>query len=152
MNLFLAVLPLLAPVALLLVGYVVGGRTERRHFARLTTGEAQPHLPAPVALRQCPEGTQHCGLVMGSVVISHDYFKRFLAIIRMLFGGRLGSYETLLERARREALLRLREQAYALGATHVYNIKFETAAISGRGRQAGVGALEVLVYGTAVRL
>ncbi|WLD57619.1 YbjQ family protein [Salinispirillum sp. LH 10-3-1] len=145
------ILPLLAPLALLITGYVVGGYLERRHFERLALGEAEQDLPTAIALRHCPEQMQYCGLVMGSVVISHDYFKRFLAIIRMLFGGRLRSYETLLERARREALLRLREQARALGATHVYNLKFETATISGRGRQAGIGSLEVFVYGTAVR-
>ncbi|MFY0664970.1 MAG: YbjQ family protein [Natronospirillum sp.] len=149
--LFNALLPLLAPLALLLTGYFVGGYLERQHFARLEVAEVAVDLPKAIASRHCPESMAHCGLVMGSVVISHDYFKRFLAIIRMLFGGRLRSYETLLERARREALLRLREQARALGATHVYNLKFETAAISGRGRQAGIGSLEVFVYGTAVR-
>ena len=148
--LFSVLLPLLAPLALLLIGYFVGGYLERQHFARLEAAEAANDLPIAIASRHCPDAMTHCGLVMGSVVISHDYFKRFLAIVRMLFGGRLRSYETLLERARREALLRLQEQAQAMGATHVYNLKFETAAISGRGRQAGIGSLEVFVYGTAV--
>ena len=44
-------------------------------------------------------------------MVSVDYFKRFLAGLRMIFGGRVSSYESLLDRARREALLRMRLQA-----------------------------------------
>jgi uncharacterized protein YbjQ (UPF0145 family) len=47
--------------------------------------------------------------VSGSVVVSVDYFKRFLAGLRTLVGGRVTSYETLLDRARREAILRCKE-------------------------------------------
>ena len=45
------------------------------------------------------------------VVISLDHFKRFLAGLRALVGGRIRSYETLLDRARREALMRMKEAA-----------------------------------------
>ena len=52
------------------------------------------------------EGVDASGaqLVSGSVVISSDYFKTFVAGFRAFFGGRFRGYETLLERARRDAL------------------------------------------------
>ena len=43
-------------------------------------------------------------LVAGSVVISEDYFKRIVSSLQSLFGGRLRSYESLVDRARREAV------------------------------------------------
>ena len=54
-------------------------------------------------------------LVSGSAVISVDYFKRILFSLRNIFGGNVKSYESLLERARREALLRMKELARERG-------------------------------------
>lgn len=68
----------------------------------------------------------------------------------MLVGGRLNTYETLLDRARREALLRMREQAQTLQAATVFNVKLQTAAIAGRSARAGIACLEVIAYGTAL--
>ena len=84
----------------------------------------------------------------GNVVISVDYFKRFVAGLRNLVGGRITTYETLLDRARREAILRMKEQAHGLGGYIVFNVKLETASIS-KGRKNTVGSVEVLAYGTA---
>jgi uncharacterized protein YbjQ (UPF0145 family) len=88
-------------------------------------------------------------MVTGSVVISVDYFKRFVAGLRKLVGGRVTTYETLLDRARREAILRMKERAKDLGAYIVFNVKIETASIS-KGRKQTVGSVEVLAYGTAL--
>ncbi|ROQ18660.1 MULTISPECIES: YbjQ family protein [Marinimicrobium] len=144
--------PLIFGLVLLATGFVSGRILERRHYQRIIEAETRPgqvmvfseRLPPP---ELTPPQTQ---LVMGSVVVSVDYFKRFIAALRLLVGGRLNSYESLIDRARREALLRLREEAAALGADRVFNIKFETAAIAGRGRENSVGSLEVLAYGTAL--
>ena len=81
--------------------------------------------------------------------MSVDYFKRFLAALRNLFGGRVTSYESLLDRARRESLLRMKEKAAALGASMVFNVKYETASIS-KGAGNTIGSIEVLAYGTAL--
>ena len=88
-------------------------------------------------------------LVAGSVVVSVDYFKRFLAGLRGLVGGRVVAYESLLDRARREAILRMKQQARELNAAMVFNIKIETSSIS-RNARGGVGSIEVLAYGTAL--
>ena len=89
-------------------------------------------------------------MVTGSVVVSVDYFKRFFAALRRLTGGRLTSYESLLDRARREAVLRMKDQARRRGAQLVFNVKLETASIS-KGQRDSVGSVEVLAYGTALR-
>ena len=59
------------------------------------------------------------------------------------------SYESLVDRARREALLRMQAEAQAAGAVAVINTKFETSRISANAQQ-GIGSVEVLVYGTAL--
>ena len=84
-------------------------------------------------------------------MVSHDYFKNFLAQLRMMIGGRIKSYEPLLDRARREAVLRMKEQALARGHNRVVNMRLETSRLAnsrrGGKRTAGV---EVLAYGTAL--
>jgi uncharacterized protein YbjQ (UPF0145 family) len=143
--------PLIVGGTLLLLGFIAGGITERRHYKSIRERERDnsvlvfpqrlppPQFPAP-----------HTALVMGSVVISADYFKRFVAMLRMLVGGRLNTYETLLDRARREALLRMREQAQSMGAATIFNVKVQTASIAGRSARAGIACLEVIAYGTAL--
>ena len=87
-------------------------------------------------------------LVCGNAVISVDYFKPFAAGLRGIIGGRIGSYESLFERARREAMLRMKIEARRHGGNIVLNVKFETTRIySGGGR--GAISVEALAYGTA---
>jgi len=136
-------------LVLLVVAYFIGGYLERRHYRSLIEREhAMNTLPA-VSIRTPPAGDFTCELVRGNCTISVDYFKRFLATLHAFFGGRVTSYETLLDRSRREALLRLKEDAQQHGATLVLNVKYETASVfKGSGRS--VGSVEVLAYGTAL--
>lgn len=140
-------------VSSLLAGYGFGRYFEWNHFESLREREDGFGRRVPLLnikrppMADPPPSTQ---LVLGSVVISVDYFKRLLATIRLLFGGNLGSYESLVERARREALLRMREKAAALGATMVVNVRLETASISKGIGQNAIGSVEALAYGTAV--
>ena len=137
-------------LSLLVLGYVTGSIAESRHYRSIREREQALRGVLLVATRHLPPGTTgRTELVTGSVVISVDYFKRFLAGLRQLFGGRLSSYESLIDRARREAILRMKEEARAKGAQMVFNIKLETASIS-KGRRDTIGSVEVLAYGTAV--
>ena len=135
---------------LLSLGYVVGQYAERRHYRSILQREERLNSLPAIASRYPPSEPQyHQALVTGSTVISVDYFKRFLAALRSLFGGRITAYESLLDRARRESLLRMKQQASALGASMVFNVKYETASIS-KGRGNSIGSVEVLAYGTAL--
>jgi uncharacterized protein YbjQ (UPF0145 family) len=89
-------------------------------------------------------------LVYGSAVISVDYFKRLLAGLRNIFGGTVKSYESLIDRARREAMLRMKEMAQ--GATVIVNVRIETAAVGKKANKKSIGCLEAVAYGTALTL
>jgi len=137
-------------LTLLFLGYLFGQIAEKRHYKSIIEREkALNSLPA-MGTRFPPTITHYSQvLVTGNTVISVDYFKRFLAALRNLFGGRVTSYESLLDRARRESLLRMKQQARNLGASYVFNVKYETASIS-KGRKQTIGSVEVLAYGTAL--
>jgi len=141
---------LISFLVLMIAGYLFGSYAERKHYKSILQREEQYRNVVLMALR-LPRVSQveHTQLVSGSVVISVDYFKRFLASLRMLVGGRLNSYESLLDRARREAILRMQKQTIDMNASSVYNIKFETSSIS-KGQKDRVGSIEVLAYGTAI--
>ncbi|HVL76573.1 MAG TPA: heavy metal-binding domain-containing protein [Noviherbaspirillum sp.] len=135
---------------LLVAGYVFGQRAERRHYRSIEARErALLALPATNARTPVdpPGPVARAELVHGSVVISVDFFKRIAAGLRGIVGGRVQSYETLVDRARREAVLRLKESCP--GAGQVINLRLETATISGGGGRA-LGSVEVLAYGTAL--
>ncbi len=136
-------------LVLLTVGYTSGTLLERRHFRRIREREAQlSDLPA-IMLKKPLDAQQirDVRLVSGSVVISVDYFKKFVASLMNFFGGRIAVYETLVDRARREALLRMKEEAG--DAAEIVNIRIETSSISKNAAQH-IGAVEVLAYGTAI--
>jgi uncharacterized protein YbjQ (UPF0145 family) len=140
------------PLVLLILGFVVGSWMERRHFRRLIESEDDLRGVMGFAIRRAPRDLDLSApkLVTGSAVISVDYFKRFAAGLRHLIGGRVGAYESLFERARRQAVIRMKEEARAHGADMVLNIKFETVRIFGSQR-GGTISVEALVYGTAYR-
>ncbi len=142
------------PVVLLLaLGFSVGRWRERSHLRALDRREQAirdlPALNLHTVAR--PEEVCQATLVVGEAVIATDYFKTFAAWLRGILGGEIRAYNTLLARARREALLRMLEQARCLGAHEVWNVRFETSNILGGAntRNAAV-SVEVLAYGTAI--
>ena len=82
------------------------------------------------------------------MVISVDYFKRFLMNFRRIFGGEIKSYSPLLDRGRREALLRMKESHPH--ADLYLNCRLETSAIS-NGKGKTTGCVEILAYCTAIK-
>ncbi|NND92768.1 MAG: heavy metal-binding domain-containing protein [Granulosicoccus sp.] len=134
-------------VILLVLGYLFGRLAERRHFQRLVRQEAEIQYLPVVASRYPPEDRPYRQqLVSGNVVIASDYFKAFMAALINIFGGRVTPFESMLDRARRESILRMKAAAIELDAAYVFNIKFDTTRIA-TGR---LGAMEVLAYGTAM--
>ena len=137
-------------IVLLALGYFIGQYAEKRHYRSIIEREAEFNKLPAIASRYPPEDQPYKqALVIGNTVVSVDYFKRFIAALRNVFGGRVTSYESLLDRARRESVLRMKAQAKALGASLVFNIKYETASIS-KGAGYTIGSIEVLAYGTAL--
>lgn len=139
-------------VFLLVVFLCIGKGIEMHHFRRLEKEEQEYKDFIVTNLRSFPADFENrqAFLVIGSAVIATDYFKVFAAGLRTLFGGEIKSYVTLMERARRQAVLRMLEQAASQGAAIVWNVRYETAIIQGNQKKKP-GGVEVIVYGTAFK-
>lgn len=140
-------------LTLIAIGYVVGTLVEKRHYRSIYDREKKLlYLPAVTVktVTHPDKKIASAELVCGSAVISIDYFKRFLASLRNIFGGTVKSYESLIDRARREALIRMKEMA--VDATVIVNVRIETSTIGRNANKKSVGCLEAIAYGTAVTL
>ncbi len=138
---------------LLALGYGAGTWAEKRHYRSIMEREEQLlHLPTITTKKVELDDSkvERAVLVVGSVVISVDYFKRLLAGLRNIFGGTIKSYETLLDRARREALLRMKEKAH--GASMIINVRIETSTVGKRAFKGKLGSVEAIAYGTAIKM
>lgn len=140
------------PLLLLITGYLWGTRAEKKHYQRIIAREKNATDIIIITSKYAPDDIRGGGeVVTGNVVIASDYFKRFVAWLIGIFGGRLNVYESLLDRARREAILRMKDEARAQGANLIVNVKFETATLNDiQKRQSAM--VEVLAYGTAVKM
>ena len=138
---------------LLSVGYFIGNFLEKKHFKNIKQRERQTiHIPVITygAKQELPVANE-AALFLGSTVISADYFKTFASSLRNLVGGRMVAYESLLDRGRREAILRMKEQAIAWGATQVINVRLETSSIGKQTGGKGLVSIEVIAYGTGIK-
>ncbi len=139
-------------LSLLAIGFFSGAYVEKKHYESIKKRERQTlHVPAVTfgAKQAFPEAGD-AQMFVGSVVISSDYFKTFVLALRNLIGGRVVAYESLLDRGRREAILRMKEQAIAWGATQVLNVRLESSTIGGNSNKSTV-SIEVIAYGTGIR-
>lgn len=84
------------------------------------------------------------GLVKGTVVQSKNIGKDFMAGMKTIVGGELGVYTEMLVEARQIATKRMVDEATAMGADAVINIRFGSSALM-------QGAAEIVAYGTAVK-
>ena len=87
----------------------------------------------------------HLGLVQGSSVRAKHVGRDIMASLKNFFGGELRGYTELLQESREEAMERMIQQAMAVGANAVLNVRFSTSSVA-------QGAAEIYVYGTAVVL
>ena len=142
------------PVVLLLVAYFIGTMIERRHFRSIRKRESEYSEFPVVSFDTMPDdwNASSSTLVSGSVVVSLDYFKRVIAGLRAIVGGRIKTYEPLLDRARREAMLRMIEEARRAGYDAIFNVRLETSRLANSGGDSkGTAGVEMLAFGTAVK-
>ncbi len=133
---------------------VVGTMTENAHFKQLAVDEQELSDIAISDMKTLPPNWKATKpmFLCENVVIANDSLKTFLWQYRKLVGGRCGGYEKLLERARREATVRLLKRAREQGVNVVWNVRFETVTLQigysdGNGNQYPAG-VECLAYGT----
>ena len=84
------------------------------------------------------------GLVKGTTIQSKHIGKDIGASFKTIVGGELRGYNEMMNEARAIATKRMVEEATALGADAIVNIRYSSSAIV-------QGAAEVIAYGTAVK-
>jgi uncharacterized protein YbjQ (UPF0145 family) len=142
------------PILILVIAYFIGSWIEKKHFRNIRDREAKTHGFPVVSFDTMPDdwNVNRSDMVSGSIVISLDYFKRVIAGLKGLVGGRIKTYEPLLERARREAILRMTEEAQLQGYDAIFNVRLETSRLASAKRDGkGIAGVEMLAFGTAVK-
>ena len=84
------------------------------------------------------------GLVKGSTIQSKNIGRDITQGFKTLVGGELKAYTEMMNEARALATKRMVDEAEALGADAVVNIRYASSAVMS-------GAAEVIAYGTAAR-
>ncbi len=83
-------------------------------------------------------------IVKGSTIQSKHIGKDIVQSFKTLVGGELKAYNDMMNEARALATKRMVEEAEALGADAIVNIRYTSSAVM-------QGAAEVIAYGTAVK-
>lgn len=137
------------PLLIIAIALITGSVIEQRHYRSIADREKHLGRIALLNGRHCPDDRLivKSQFVEGVVVISYDYFKRFLAGLRQIFGGEVKAYGSLLDRGRREAMLRMKE--CCPDADLIVNFRIETSSVSKGIRKRSIGSVEVIAYGTA---
>ncbi len=84
-------------------------------------------------------------IVKGTVVHTKNVGRDFMSAMKTLVGGELTSYTQMLNEARQIAVKRMVDEAEALGADAIVNVRYGTSSVMS-------GAAEVIAYGTAVKI
>ncbi|BDF32890.1 UPF0145 protein [Lachnospiraceae bacterium] len=84
------------------------------------------------------------GLVRGTTIQSVHMGKDIMNSFKTLVGGELTSYTEMMNEARAIATKRMADDAEAMGADAVVNIRYASS-------QVMQGAAEIMAYGTAVK-
>ena len=145
------------PAAVLFVGWLAGHLSETKHERSLAAREEALKDVETTGLRNPPgfagaEGP--CSLVSGEAVVASDTFKTWVFGLKNIVGGESKTFTRLFDRARRAALLRMKERARELGCDAVCNVRFDSADIGGNAagaKKKGSNMAVALVSGTAWR-
>ena len=145
------------PAAVLFVGWLAGHLSETKHERSLAEREEALKDIETTDMRNPPgfagaEGP--CVLVSGEAVVASDTFKSWVFGFKNSVGGESKTFTRLFDRARRAALLRMKERALELGCNAVCNVRFDNADIGGNAagaKKKGSNMAVALVSGTAWR-
>ena len=146
------------PAAVLFAGWLAGHLSETKHERSLAAREEALKDIETTDLRNPPgfagaEGP--CSLVSGEAVVASDTFKTWVFGLKNIVGGESETFTRLFDRARREALLRMKERARELGCDAVCNVRFDSADIGGNAtsgaKKNNSNMAVALVSGTAWR-
>ena len=145
--------PFYIVLAVLIVSAITGPIIERNHYKDLKKRE-QDTVKSPIVnfgvdkLRGVPK-IKKAELVTGEIVIGADYFRSFIAKVNNILGWNIPGFERVLDRGRREAIQRMRENAH--GANCIVNTRIEMIRLNKNGRSnIGTSQCSIVAYGTAI--
>lgn len=87
------------------------------------------------------------GVVVGEAVMGANIFKDLFAAVRDIVGGRSGSYEDELTKARQIAFQEISQEAFSMGANAIIGVDIDYETVGDKGSM-----LMVSINGTAVRI
>jgi uncharacterized protein YbjQ (UPF0145 family) len=151
---FTVLVPLLFPTA----SWALGRWYQNRLMATLEENEklqgallqSEHHLStsSPLSALTASSST----LLHVSLCVGPSMGQIFFMWVKSLFGGRLLSYDAVLDYGRREVLLRLSQQALAQGCTSMVNIRIETSTVSFvKNKNGKTSSVEFLAFATGLR-
>ncbi len=142
-------------LTLVILGFSSGTIAEKIHYNSIKKRETELiNIPAVTSGDFIDEEKEieNVYFLDGACVVALDYFKMFFAEIKKFFGGRIQSYETLLDRGKREAILRLKQKAREKDVDIIVNLRIETSTIGqSAGKKKGFGCVEVFTYATGIK-
>lgn len=135
---------------LVLIGYFRGRVNQLKHLKDLALEEQAQRDVLIFATRHPASSSTPLDpiLVTGNAVVSADYFRYFIAGLRKFLGGNYTVFEELNERARRQAIVRMKQAAKQQGAQMIFNVCINANRIS-HPREPGAPQVEIIAYGTA---
>lgn len=142
-------------IIITLLGLFVGKHIEKKHYASILERE-EKYKNIVILSDKDTRGMKNIQddnqlLITETTVVSIDAFKKLMATLVNIFGGRVKAYESLVDRARREAVLKVKETAYENDYNALVNLRIETSSIS-KGSKNTVWSVEALAYGSGVKI
>lgn len=144
-----AVIPALGLLGAFFAGNWITGRHEA-DLAQRSQTVAGIRITDMKRMLDPTHGPQPPTLVVSEVTLGIDHFRGFLGKLKNIFGGEVRSYQATLDRARREVITRLLEQAHAEGFNAIANLRIDFVDISGNATLAQkASAVSIIASGTA---
>lgn len=137
---------------LFLLSLLTGRIIERLHYRSIDQREDRlgtECIKSGKSISVAPEAIRETRLVCGEAVVAAEFSRWVMGAFKGIFGGNIRSYESVIDRTRREALLRM--YADAGNAVEVVNVRLEYTPIS-YGISSKSSCVEAIAYGTAIYL
>lgn len=143
------------PLFMLGIAFFAGNSIAKKHNKRMEDRQLVVAHIRTTDLRSFihpQSGSAPPELLCAEITLGIDHFRGFLGKLKNIFGGEVKSYQMTLDRARREAILQVVEQAHAAGMNAVANLRLEFVDISGNANMAKKASMvTILAYGTGYR-
>lgn len=141
-------------IIIIILGLFFGKRAEKKHYASIIEREEKyKHIPvlSDKDTRSIEWVDGQGVLCTGGTVVAIDAFKKMMAGFVNIFGWKMKAYESLVDRARREVILKVKQKAQESWYNAIVNLRIETSSISKNAKKT-VGSVEALAYATAINI